>query len=220
MSREKATKFIVENIDALLPGSPNTALIKKRLKGLTDDEFEKLMGLFERGEDYVQMVVPNSAEEHFDNEKVIEVGEKLGIKFLERVWITDQTSGLLSLSRKPATTFILPNRRQSQTRNKKSSTASDSKHVDELTGQPTGDSKTDSIGFPQLLIFESRGLRRCAEECVKVRGGDNTAFNASNKIIHQTGTVSLERLRELGSRAKSNEVLSAFLTAEHLKNNL
>ena len=83
MSREKATKFIVENVDALLPGSPNTALIKKRLEGLTDDEFEKLMGLFERGEDYVQMVVPNSAEEHFDNEKVIEVGEKLGIKFLE-----------------------------------------------------------------------------------------------------------------------------------------
>lgn len=220
MSREKATKFILEKVEELLPGSPNTPLIKNRLERLTDAEFDRLMTLFEKGEEYVQLVVPNSAEEHFDNEKVMEVGEKLGIKFLERLWLTDQSSGVLALTRKPATVFMLPSRRQSQTRNKKSATAANNKHVDELTGQPTGDSKTDSIGFPQLLIFESRGLRSCAEECVKIRGGDNTAFNASNKIIHATGSVSLERLRELGSRAKSNEVLSAFLTAEHLKNNL
>ena len=43
MSREKATKFILEKVEELLPGSPNTALIKNRLERLTNAEFDHLI---------------------------------------------------------------------------------------------------------------------------------------------------------------------------------
>lgn len=153
-------------------------------------------------------------------ENIDAAAAKVNIRLFQRLWLTDQTTGLLSLTPKPALVLTLPDRRQSQTRLKKSSNAHDNNHIDELTGQPTGDSKASSISNPQFLILLSRSLNNTMEEFAKVRGGDNKAFNYSNKVIHQRGNVTLAELRELGSRAKSSETLSSYWTAQHLGNNM
>lgn len=220
MSREKATAFILEIVELLVPGTPNTELVSKRLKRLTDEEFGQLLDLFEKGDDYIQIILPPSMTNKLTMENIEATAGRVGVKLFQRLWLTDQTTGLVSLTPKPALMMVMPDRRQSQTRLKKSSNAHDNTHIDELTGQPTGDSKASSISNPQMLILLSRALNNSMEEFAKVRGGDNKAFNYSNKIIHERGSVTLEEIRSLGTRAKSNDTLSAYWTAQHLGNNL
>ena len=95
---------------------------------------------------------------------------------------------------------ILQSKAEAQLLEYKISIADDNSHIDELTGQPTGDSKSTNISFPQYLILRSRGLDKSAEEFFKVRGGDAAAFNASNRAIIERGSVTLDQLRQLGTR--------------------
>lgn len=196
-------------------------MVKKRLESLNDLEFEELMIDFETGKDWVSIVVPNGADYGISVKRNLEIGEKIGHKFFERIWFTDQSTGLEVLSNKPALLLDLLIRRQKQMRVKKGSVASDNRHIDELTGQPAGkDSKGSSISFPQALILQSRGLNGSAMEFFKGRGGDGASFNYMNRTIYETGEVSLTELERLGSRSKSTEVLGIFFFAQHYDNNL
>lgn len=180
-----------------------------------------LMADFESGRDWITMVVPNGAEYDISVKRNLQIGEEIGHKFFERIWLTDQSTGLEMLTNKPALLLDLLMRRQKQMRVKKGTVASDNRHVDELTGQPTGkESKGSSISFPQALILQSRGLGNSAVEFFKGRGGDAKAFNHMNRTIYETGEVSLNELDRLGSRSKATEVLGIFFLAQHYDNNL
>lgn len=219
-NRIAATKYLVDLVEQIIPGSPNTERVRAELEGLTDQQFEQLMVDYENGEDWLQLIVPNGAPYRLDVKRNLAVGEKIGYRFFERIWVTDQSTGLPVLTNRPSLIMDIPDRRQKQHLVKKSSIASDNRRVDELTGQPTGDSKGSAISNPQLLILRSRGLDSAAEEFINVRGGNQRAFDYSNKAIFQRGDVSLEETRRLGSRPKSVETLSTFLKAQHLENNL
>jgi len=219
-NRKGATDYLVRLVEQILPGSPNTERVQKELDSLDDAAFEKLMVDFENGEDWLSLIVPNGAPYRLDVKRNLAIGEAIGVKFFERIWFTDQSTGLPVLSNKPSLIMDIPDRRQKQHLVKKSSIASDNRRIDELTGQPTGDSKGSAISNPQLLILRSRGLDAAAEEFINVRGGNQKAFDYTNKAIFQRGDVSLEETRRLGSRPKSVETLSTFLKAQHLENNL
>lgn len=217
--RTAATQYFVDLMSKTAPGTPNAELIKTQLERLTDEEFEKLMADFRDGRHHLRIIVPNS-QKQLGNEELLAVGESMGINFWERVKFTDPATGAVTYTNAPALILTLPMRRQSQLQSKKESLASDNAHIDTLTGQPTGDSKGSSISFPQALILESRGLKNASFELLKVRGGDAKAFDASNRMIYERGVATVAELRELGTRAKSSEVLSAYFKAQHLDNNL
>lgn len=219
-NRKGATDYIVDLVEKIVPNSPNAERIRTELDSLSDQQFEELMVAFEREEDWISVIVPNGAAYDVDTNRNIALGEKLGLKFFERIWVTDQSTGMEILSNKPALIMDMPARRQKQHLAKKSSIASDNRRVDELTGQPVGDSKGSAISNPQALILRSRGLDAAAEEFMKIRGGDQKAFNYSNRAIFERGSVSLAEMKRLGSRPKSVETLSAFFTTQHLDNNL
>lgn len=208
-------------MEKISPGSPNTLIVKKKLENLSDAEFELLMDDFEAGRDWISMTIPNGAEYDISVKRNLQIGEEIGHKFFERIWLTDQSTNLEMLTNKPALLLDLLMRRQKQMRVKKGTVASDNRHVDELTGQPTSkESKGSSISFPQALILQSRGLWSSAVEFFKGRAGDAKAFNYMNRAIYETGEVSLNELDRLGSRSKSTEVLGIFFLAQHYDNNL
>lgn len=179
------------------------------------------MADFETGRDWISMTIPNGADYDISVKRNLQIGEEIGHKFFERIWLTDQSTNLEMLTNKPALLLDLLMRRQKQMRIKKGTVASDNRHVDELTGQPTSkESKGSSISFPQALILQSRGLGSSAVEFFKGRGGDAKAFNYMNRAIYETGEVSLNELDQLGSRSKSTEVLGIFFLAQHYDNNL
>lgn len=219
-NRKAATDWLVKLIAEIVPNSPNAERTQRELDSLTDVEFEQLMVEFEQGTDWPSVVVPNGASYDVDTERNLAIGERIGVKFFERIWVTDQATGLEVLSNNPALIMDEPARRQKQHLVDKSSIAKNNRHVDELTGQPVGDSKGSAISNPQALILRSRGLDVALLELMRVRGGDQKAFNYSNRAIWERGDVSLSEIDRLGSRTKSVETLRTFLTAQHLENNL
>ena len=219
-NRIAATEYLVKLIGDIVPNSPNAERTKRELDSLTDEEFEQLMVDYENGVDWPYVLVPIGASYDVDTQRNLAIGEREGVKFFERIWSTDQSTGLDILSNKPALLMDEPQRRQKQHLVDKSSIAKNNRHVDELTGQPTGDSKGSAITNPQALILRSRGLDVVLIEMMKIRGGDQKAFNYSNRAIWERGDVTLDELERLGSRPKSVESLRTFLTAQHLENNL
>ena len=219
-NRQAATEWLVNLVGKMVPDSPNAARTKKELDSLTDEEFEALMVDYENGKDWPSVIVPIGASYDVDTQRNLAIGEEIGVKFFERIWSTDQSTGLEVLSNMPALIMDEPARRQKQHLVDKSSIAKNNRHVDELTGQPTGDSKGSAITNPQALILRSRGLDVALIEFMKVRGGDQKAFNYSNRAIWERGDVTLSEIERLGSRPKSVETLRAFWTGQHLENNL
>lgn len=82
-----------------------------------------LMDLFEKGDDYIQIILPPSMTNKLSMENIEATAGRVGVKLFQRLWLTDQTTGLVSLTPKPALVMVMPDRRQSQTRLKKSSNA-------------------------------------------------------------------------------------------------
>jgi len=64
-----------------------------------------------------------------------------------------------------------------------------------------------------------RSMPNVNRELMQARGGDDKKFNAMNRMLLETGTVSLEQLPE-DSKAKSVSAVGVILTAMHLQNNL
>lgn len=219
-NRKAATDWLVNFVDELVPNSPNGARIRRELEGLTDEQFEALMIDFENGEDWPSIIIPTGAKYDISVERNLAIGEREGVKFFERIWQTDRSTGQELLSNTPALIMDIPIRRQKQHLDEKASIAEDNRHVDELTGQPTGASKGSAISNPQALILKSRGLDVALTEFMKVRGGDGKAFAYSNKAIWERGVVSLDEISKLGTRTKSVDTLSTLYTTQHLENTL
>ena len=218
--RKAATKTLVDLIDRLIPGSPNTERYRKRLAELSDREFDAFMVKLQSGELVPDFIVPNLGKWRLNIERNFDIAADLGHNFFQRLEITDQVTGTLYVTPIEYLILKLFLRRQQQLLIKKSSIPDDNAHVDVLTAQPTGVSKSSRLSFPELNILNAKELESTIIELIKYRGGDTKGFNAMNRMIAQTGHASLDQLDKLGTAVKARETLSAFLKGIHLDNNL
>ena len=202
-----------------MPGSPNSARIQKELDGLTDAEFHQFMEDLRDGKDWITLVEPNGVSWGADVQRNLAIAADFGVNFHERIWSPDSATGTMMLSNRPALVLLLPDRRQQQHLTSKYSIADDNTTIDELTGQPTGGSRTSAISFPQALINQSRGMGASNAEFYAIRGGNPRAFEAANRTIMESGSASIEDVLQVGTRAKSTESLGNFFWAQHLENN-
>lgn len=219
-NRKKAEAVILEYIEKLLPGSPNTQLYKDLFANQTDKQFDDFMKGIEDGSIKLAIIAPNFGEQQLTKEHNLKLAKELGHEFFERIWIDPGNDIPPYLSPVKYLVVDLPLRRQAQLLVKKISIPEDNKSVDDLTGQPTGKSKGSKISYPETQILASLQLDDNLTELLKLRGGDNKSFDAMNAVISQTGGVSQEAIKHLGGRVKSTETLAIFLTCMHLKTTL
>lgn len=219
-NRKAATDFIVKYISKILPGSENGKLITELLNGLTDEAFERYMTALETEEEIIPLVVPILTENKIDVKRNVAIGRELGHEFFQKVWWYDENTEMTYLSNEKYLVIDLPLRRQIQILKKKISIPDNNKHVDELSGQPSGDSAAAAISFPEMQALHGQGLDKAIEELIKYRGGDQKGFNAMNRSIINSGGVSLNAIEAYAGGVKSTETLSAYLKAMHLDNNL
>lgn len=218
--RKAATAECLKWFNELVPGGQVVADTEKVLNSLSDEEFDLYMQQLESGEEILSMAIPNLGTDRLEMERLLAVGDKLNHDFFERLWLTDAKSGTVYLTPVKYLVVDLPLRRQQQLLTKKISIPDDNKHVDELTGQVTGDSKGASLSGPELQLLRSQGLDRPILEMIKPRGGDEKARRAIYRQIIETGSASLDSVLGTGSRVKSTETLSTLLKGMHLNNNL
>lgn len=219
-NRKAAEAVILKYVDKLLPGSENTRLYKDLFAGMSDKQFDEWMGKLEAGEIRLAIIAPNLNEPKLEIERNLALAEELGHQFFERIWIDGSNEVPPYLSPIPYLIVDLPLRRQAQLLVKKRAIPEDTRSVDDFTGQPTGKSKGSKISYPEMQILMALDLPASLTEWLKFRGGDVKGFDAMNRAISETGGVSLNAIAALGTKVKSTQTLSTFLTCAHLENTL
>lgn len=219
-NREAATAELLKWIDKLLPGSPNKAIYEERMKKMSNAQFDAFMKRLDSGEEVLSLIAPNLSEPKLTVERNLKVAEELNHNFFEKVWLTDHVTGKTYLTPVPYLIVDLVLRRQQQMLVKKTRIPEDNRHVDDLSGQPTGASKGSRISFPELQVLMAQGMDKSLTELLKARGGDEQAFRTMNAEIISKGGVSIDRIAAGNTRVKSTQTLSTIFTAMHLSNNL
>lgn len=218
-NRKAAEDFIIEYIDKILPGSPNTQMYRNMFAKMSDKQFDDFMFKIGTGEQILTLITPNMTNYRISVKNNIEIAKSLGHDFFKRIWITSN-NGQKYLTPYKHLVYKLPVRRQAQLLVKKKSIPKDNHTVDMMTGQPTGDSKGGKISYVELQILNALTLDESVEELVKLRGGDIKGFNAMNTMINRTGAVSQKEIEPYTGKVKSTQVFKAYLTAAHLENTL
>lgn len=219
-NRKAATEVILKWLEEMIPGGKIVEDQRRMLEALSDEDFDKMIEGFESGEETVRIAVPNLGEDKLDTNRLLATCEKIGLEPFQHLWLTDAKSGVEFRTNEKYLVVHLPLRRQQQALVKKISIPDSSRHIDEMTGQVTGDSKGASLSAPEIQILRSQELDPMILEFIKVRGGDEKALRAAKRQIIETGTASLANLLGAGTSVKSTTTLSILLTGMHLQNNL
>ncbi len=220
-NRKAAEAFICKWVDELLPGGTNGEMYKTFFARMSDAEFEEYMRALANETATLQLEAPNLSKHKVTIENNFRVAKELGHVFFERLRLTDPATGTVYLTPVKYLIVDLTLRRQQQMLIKKVSIPENNRHVDEMTGQPTGDSQSSSITFPELQVLYAQGFDKAIEEFIKFRGGDIKAGRKLDRQIIETGGASLDAIASEGeTRVKSTEVLSTLLKGMHISNTL
>lgn len=220
-NRKAAEEFLINAIEEILPGGGNKAIYQKFLAKLTDQQFDQLMKDYESGKDRPVIYAPNFSHTSLDVKRNLDLAAKYGHDFFERIWIhSDDPNQAPYLTNNKYMVIELPVRRQAQLLKKKISVPEHNRSIDQLTGQPSGDSKAAKISLPELQVMRSMGLDQSLRELIKFRGGDIGGFNAMNKLISRDGHVTMKAAEPFTTGVESTSALKVFLTSMHLKNTL
>lgn len=226
--RKQVTEFILSNIAKLIPeDKTNVELLGKKFAAMSDQEFEayiRKLGPARTPEEISQretlpFYVPNLGKHRVSIARNYQIARDLGKSLEHRLVMTDGATGLQYVTPHPYPVLDLPVRRQAQTIPKKRSIPEHNQRIDDLTGQPTSESKGSRISAPEHVSLSSRRLDNTLMEFLKVRGGDNAAYREFKRILSENGEVSMSDLTGLGI-AKSTETASVFFNCMLIGNNL
>lgn len=219
-NRKAAQDFIVNYLEKLSPGNETVTIYKEMFSKMTDSDFESYMNKLESGESFLVIISPNYGKSKLSVKRNLDLAKELGSKFYHRLWIGEHDGLPEYLTPIEYLVLDLPLRRQSQLLTKKLSVPEHNKSIDNLTGQPTGDSKGSKLSFPEINVLAAMGLDNSIIEMIKYRGGDQRGYMALNASLARYGDVSLKNIEAYSSGVVSTQTFKTILTAMHLKNSL
>ncbi len=220
-NRVAAQKEVINCIEAIIPGTPNTQLYLDMFEKMNDEQFDQWITELESGQRHLAIIVPEFSKPGLSVERNLDVAEDWGYNFFERVWLDPQNGSPSFLSNDKYLIIYLPLKRQAQFLQKKITIPEDNRSIDTFTGQPTGKSKGSKISWPELQILASLGnFDDTIYEFFNLRGGDLQGFNAMNSMISNTGGVSVTAISSLGTKVKAVQSLSTLLTSMHISSTL
>lgn len=226
--RQKVTQLILKNIAKIIPDDKtNVELLKSKLDAMSDKAFEAYLRSLKPAttpeeiaqRDCIPFYVPNLAKRRISIARNYQIARELGRSLEHRLVMTDPATGLQYITPHSYPVYDLPVRRQAQTVVKKRSIPEHNQRVDDLTGQPTSDSKGSRVSAPELVANASRGLDNTIMEFIKVRGGDNAAYREMRRLLIQNGECTLDQVSGLG-RARSTKTAAILFNCMHIGNNL
>lgn len=217
-NRNKLEKKLFSMIKELYPDEAYIAMLKNKVSAMSDKRFEQ----FIREKELKIISSPFKSEVKLDNSRALEFLKRYDRNPFQRITIEDEITGIVYSPTRKYMVLPVPCKRVVQTLFHKRSIPTNLTHIDQRTDQLTGASKGSRISNTEAQIINSQGdgYPNTLREFYKYRGGDTRALNAMNKLIIAQGGVKHATLNSLGSRPKSVEVLGAYYTAQHFKNNV
>jgi len=218
-TRQEKEKFLLDFIYKLA-GDSNLQLYKQFLASMNDKQFHDWLLDLKNRRKFLSVIDPVFIGSKITIENNFKLADELGCKFFQKVWIGSNDGSPMTLTNYPLLVMWLPTRRASQLQTKKLSVSTHAKSKDILTGQPTGESATARVSYPEGQMLAALGLEKSFVEFMKYRGGDNQGFLAMNAMISRYGTVRQETLKPYASGVTSTKTLKTFLTCMHIASTL
>lgn len=219
-AREAVQKYIIGCMSAPLQNNNNRVIYEHFFSTLSDEAFDDLINRMDEDNETLPFYHPNFNKEVIDLELIFKLLEKEGGKAMEQVWERDPATNTRYLTPLEYPILYVPFRIQQQKLTKKMSVPKDNVHIDDLTNQPTTESKGSSISYPEIQILYAMGLSISLEELVKIRGGDEQAFRAYNNEIIGTGSATVSGISSLNTKVKSTRTVAIILKSMHYQTNL
>jgi hypothetical protein len=226
--REKVTQFILKNVGKIIPeDKSNVELLKAKFAAMSDAEFEAYIRKLKKARtpeeiaqrEVIPFYLPNLSKHKVSIARNYEIVRSMGRSLAHRLVMTDPATGLEYVTLHEYPVYDLAARRQAQTVSKKRSIPEHYQRIDDLTDQPTSESKGSRISSPEGVALLSRRLDNTMLEFAKIRGGDTAAYREFKRLLVETGEVSMDQLMGLGI-AKSTKTASVFFNCMHIGNNL
>lgn len=218
-AKKAAIEEILSVCFEILPDEENKRILDERLNSMSNQEFTDYLIRLKNEEDVIPMISPNGKGPNLDLKRNLRVAEKIGHKFFERIWMP-MPDGSEYLTPHEYLVVQIPVRRMAQVVSKKASIPQDDKTIDDLTGQPTSNSKGAKISYPEVQTLTALGLESTLIEFMKFRGGDEEGFRAMQHSIESTGGVSLNAIYPQSGEVVSVRTVSIYLTGMHLSNTM
>jgi len=218
MSRAAVEKELYYILGRITKDKTNIDAYKALFKGMSDKQFKEFFAKIKRGESKLAIFVPNQGDANMDLKTILEEGEKIGLKYFDKLVST--IDGMQVTSKQEAMLLLAPVRRLAQTLDAKISVSTDDTKTDALTGQVTGESKSASLGIPETRILADTGYEASATEIMTVRGGDDGAYSYLVASTTSTGGASLNGALSARTNVKSKHAVRTLLTGKHIGNNL
>lgn len=218
--RKAAEKAILDLVNKLDPAGGNAKEFKAIFAKMSDKDFHNFMVQLREEKAYLPFFAPLDDGPKQTVASLLEIAESVGVPIFEKLVYTGNERFPDHATPFDVMVITLPIKRQSQLLVKKRSIPADNKTIDQLTYQPTGESKGAKISYPELQLLEGLGLEKTADELMRLRGGDKNGFNAYNAMFMRYGSAKIEVLNNYTSGVGSTNTLKAYLTAMHLSNTL
>lgn len=211
---------IIKRMEQWDPSGINAKQYADIFATMSDVEFTNFMQKMISGENPLSGTKPNFSSVKAGVQHNVKLAAEMGYEMYKRIWVEDPLTGKRFLTPLKHLVYEVNVCRQTQTLDHKISVAKDNTHVDERTGQPTGDSRSAQCSGPELMMLKSRGLTSSITEMMKFRGGDNVSMRHLDDEIVKTGAASMAGVPGQSERsAKSVRTLSSILTAMMFTNN-
>lgn len=219
-NRKAAQQLVIDFVRKIDPSGYNSSLYEKKFKDMSDDDFDKMIEGIEAGNVNLVFVAPNFGDVDVSVERNLDLDKELGFNFFEHINMPAQGDVPAYTTPIPYLVLRLPVRRQAQLLEKKISIPDSVAVTDDLTGQVTGDSKGSKISYPEVQILASAGLDNVLMELMKVRGGDDGAYNAMSTLIMRSGAADFGTIERFSTGVQAKDALSVLLRGMMLNNTL
>lgn len=219
-NRKEIERDILELAKKFTIGGGNHKLYSELFGNLKDDQFAKFWNSICDNK-FIPMFVDNfDPKEGISYDHMVKVAAEYGIPLEQQLVITDPDTGLQFTTPETALVGIAEARKQRQLQAKKFGASKHDYETEDLTGQPTGDSKAGGISNPEIQVLLSLGLPTLAKELADVRGGDAGAYRAYKNDILSSGRATTESALARGTGVKSLQSAHYLLMGQHIDNNL
>lgn len=219
-NRAAAQGRILKRMKELDPSGKQFEYYQNILPKMSDSEFDRFMFGLKSGSNPLTAVIPNFTDVQITVDNNIKLAASMGYDFYQRIWITDPATGRRYLT--PGKHLVCDSNvcKQVQTVDHKISVAKNNDKIDNLTGQPTGESNSARCSGPEMMILSSQGFTSPLVELLKFRGGDNTSRRIAENQIIKTGSAKMAAVPGADLRtAKSVKTMSIILNGMMLTNN-
>jgi hypothetical protein len=200
----------------LTKGGGNRTIYERVFATMDDKAMEAFIQSLENGGQLAVWASNFDPNEKLDYENLLKLCKEYGVEVEQQLVTYDEDTNIKSLSAHKAIVGRAEARKQRQMWAKKFSAASNDYEIDDLTGQPMGDSRATGLSGPEIAVLRTLGLHTMANELYNVKGGDVDALKSYKNDILTTGKTTTNGSLRKGSGTKVLNTVHHLFRGRHI----